>query len=246
MVTTKSFSQRLGLVVPSSNTVMEVDFYTHIPKDVTLHVSRMYMKSNKIDEQERMLDDFPNALQKLATVEPNISIFGCTAGGVIRGKDQGKELEKQIEQICSCKALTVSGSVSTLLHEKNAKKIVLLTPYPDNLNELMVVWLESEGFEVKLAKGMGIVYNLSIGRVKPSEIVEFTLKALNDKGLINGKNAGKFTLDNVDAIFLSCTNLRAWETIDILKDKVDSMFITSNQATFICALRELRRMRVEH
>jgi len=246
MVTTKSFSQRLGLIVPSSNTVMEVDFYTHIPKDITLHVSRMYLKQATKDEEEHMLDDFSNALKKLATVEPDMSIFGCTSGGVIRGKDQQKELEKQIEQICSCKALTVIGSVSTLLHEKNAKKIVLLTPYTDNINEFIVAWLESEGFEVKLVKGMGIIPNLSIGRVKPSEIVEFTLEVLNDKGLICGKNVGKFTLDNVDAIFLSCTNLRAWETIDILKDKVDSMFITSNQATFICALRELRKMRVEH
>lgn len=244
MSTTKSNSQRLGLVVPSSNTVMEVDFYTHLTnKEVTLHVSRMYITQAIKDEEECMVDDFSNALKTLATVEPDIAIFGCTSGGTIRGTSQQKELEKQIKQICSCKALTVTGSVSTLLHENNAKKIVLISPYIDYLNECVVVWLESEGFEVRLVKGMKIVSNLSIGRVKPSEIVEFTLEALNEKGLICGKNAGKFTLENVDAIFLSCTNMRGWETIDILKEKVDSMILSSNQATFICALRELQMMR---
>jgi len=75
----EAYSQRLGLVVPSSNTVMEVDFYTHIPENITLHVSRMYIKQTTKEEEERMIDDLPNALEKLATVEPDIAIFGCTS-----------------------------------------------------------------------------------------------------------------------------------------------------------------------
>jgi maleate cis-trans isomerase len=31
--------KRLGLIVPSSNSVMEVDFYKNLPPDISLHVA---------------------------------------------------------------------------------------------------------------------------------------------------------------------------------------------------------------
>ena len=35
-------SWRVGLLIPASNTVMEVDCYRSLPHDATLHVSRMH------------------------------------------------------------------------------------------------------------------------------------------------------------------------------------------------------------
>ena len=34
---------RVGLIVPSSNTVAEVDFYRHLPAGATLHTARMFL-----------------------------------------------------------------------------------------------------------------------------------------------------------------------------------------------------------
>ena len=37
-------STRIGMIVPSSNTVAEVDFYRRLPPDCTLHTARMYLE----------------------------------------------------------------------------------------------------------------------------------------------------------------------------------------------------------
>jgi maleate isomerase len=34
---------RIGLLVPSSNTTVEPEFYRALPKDVTLHVARLHL-----------------------------------------------------------------------------------------------------------------------------------------------------------------------------------------------------------
>ena len=37
--------RRVGLLVPSSDTVMEADLWRRLPSQFTLHVARMYMES---------------------------------------------------------------------------------------------------------------------------------------------------------------------------------------------------------
>ena len=34
---------RIGLMVPSSNTTVEPEFYRALPRDVTLHTARLYL-----------------------------------------------------------------------------------------------------------------------------------------------------------------------------------------------------------
>ena len=52
---------RVGLLIPSPNSVMEVDFYRSLPHDTTLHTARMYMPDMTVASEERMLDQFMHA-----------------------------------------------------------------------------------------------------------------------------------------------------------------------------------------
>ncbi len=50
-------TKRVGLLVPSSNTVMEADFYRNLPASVTVHTGRMYMESTTVQGEGLMLDE---------------------------------------------------------------------------------------------------------------------------------------------------------------------------------------------
>ena len=39
---------RIGLLIPASDTVMEVDLWRRLPQHLTLHVARMYLESTTI------------------------------------------------------------------------------------------------------------------------------------------------------------------------------------------------------
>ena len=77
---------RVGLVVPSPNTVMEADLYRRLPAGATLHTARMYMVETTPEGESAMLDDhLPGAIRDLASARPDVVVFGCTSAGALRG-----------------------------------------------------------------------------------------------------------------------------------------------------------------
>ena len=79
---------RVGLLIPSSNVVMEVDFYRSLPHDTTLHTSRMYLADATVAAEEQMLDELVlPAAEAAGTARPDVVVFGCTSAGELRGRE---------------------------------------------------------------------------------------------------------------------------------------------------------------
>lgn len=219
--------QRLGLIVPSSNSVMEVDFYRNLPSYITLHVARMYLRDTTVEGEEKMLDVyFPQALQDLVTVEPHVIVFGCTSAGALRGNDYDAQLCRHISDTARCPAVSTVASVREVLKERGLRRVAVITPYVDSLNQRIQASLENDGLEVAIIAGMGIDYNFAIAQVPPNEILAFVLKTIEGKKL--------------DGIFISCTNFRALEVRERLEYLTGLPVVTSNQAALEQSLKELR------
>lgn len=221
---------RIGLIVPSSNTVLEVDFYQNLPEDVTLHTARMYLYDTTVEGEEEMLDvHFPKALYDLATVEPDVIVFGCTSAGALRGNVYDDQLCQTIERVGKCDSISVIKSVRMEVVRRGLDRLLVVTPYIDSLNERIKASLEDQGTEVTAIYGLGIDHNHSIGMVDPEEIIDFTLS--------------KYDLhkEDIDGIFLSCTNFRAMQVRKAIEDKTGIPVITSNQAAFDATLAMLKK-----
>ncbi len=220
--------KRIGLIVPSSNTVMEVDFYRNLPQDVTLHTARMYLFDTTVKGEEEMLDmHFPKALYDLATVEPDVIVFGCTSAGALRGNEYDAELCRTIERVGKGKSVSVIQSVRKHAMELGLQRLLVLTPYIKDLNDRIASSLKAQGTEVVGIYGLGIDHNHSIGLVEPKDIVSFAL----DKA---SRHEGEY-----DGIFLSCTNFRAMDVYQEIEDKLGCPVMTSNQAAFEATIKQL-------
>ncbi|WP_227767328.1 maleate cis-trans isomerase family protein [Zhaonella formicivorans] len=218
--------KRLGLIVPSSNSVMEVDFYRNLPEDITLHVARMYLYDTTVAGEEEMLDvHFPKALSDLATVVPDAVVFGCTSAGALRGNAYDAKLCEKITEVAKCPSISVIASVRKAIEKLKLHKVAVITPYIEALNQRIKASLEADGVEVAAIHGLGIDHNHSIGMVKPEEIFQFTMEKV--QGL------------TVDGVFLSCTNFRAMEVYKELQAKLGLPVITSNQVALEAALEVL-------
>ena len=91
--TAEQSSLRVGLLVPSSNTVMEVDFYRNLPKHMTLHAARMYLEETTRSAEMKMIEEFaPKAAELVKTARPHLVVFGCTSAGSLGGPQYDKEI----------------------------------------------------------------------------------------------------------------------------------------------------------
>jgi maleate cis-trans isomerase len=69
-------ARRLGLLLSSSGTVQEVDFYRRVPPHVTVHAARMRLPSTTEADEVRMLDAHVlPAAGDLATMRPDVVVF---------------------------------------------------------------------------------------------------------------------------------------------------------------------------
>lgn len=214
-------AKRVGLIVPSSNTVMEVDFYRNLPHKTTLHTARMYLHDTTVQGEEEMLDvHFPKALHDLATVKPDVVVFGCTSAGALRGNAYDAALCQTIERVAGCESISVIRSVRRQLKDGGLDRVLVLTPYIEVLNERIRASLEDQGTEVEAIYGLGIDHNHSIGMVAPEEILTYALQ-----------KARRHT-KGFDGVFLSCTNFQAMAVRRELEERIGKPVVTSNQAAF--------------
>lgn len=217
---------RIGLLIPSSNTVMEVDFTRHAPEDITVHVGRMYMEDTTVEGESRMLDEFAEpAARDVGTARPDIAVFGCTSAGALRGNEYDANLCRRLSELARTRVLSTIQSVAEGLRRRNMTRVGVVTPYTDVLNERIKASLVGDDLSVVRIAGLGITENFTIAAVTPDQIAKFAEEQL--KGL------------DIDGVFLSCTNFRAWDAAQQLEKTFGLPVITSNMAVFEATERAL-------
>ncbi len=208
---------RVGLIVPSSNTVMEPDFHRQIGAAAIVSTTRILLEDVTREAEIRMLeDDLPHAVKRIGTTAPDVVVFGCTSAGALGKLSHDDAIARMIEEKAGARAVTVLRAVLVRLAALHPSKVAVFTPYIEDLTNSIARSLDEAGYPAIKAAGMGIKANLEIGRVTPAEIVRFVESQLS--GI------------DPDCVFLSCTNWRAIETIDSLQKKLGIPIVSSNQA----------------
>lgn len=222
-------SARVGLIVPSSNTVIEVDFYRRLPASATLHTARMYLEETTPRGESAMLDDYlPTAINDLRSARPDVMVFGCTSAGALRGNDYEAELIGRIARETGAETFSVSASVRRTIRAAGGRRVGVITPYVDSLNEKIRESLQDDGFEVAAIHGLGITDNFTIAEVEPERIVEFATECFA------GSGAG-----DIDLLFASCTNFRAIDARDDIQAALGVPVVTSNHAALTVVLDQI-------
>ena len=218
---------KVGLIVPSTNTVNEVEWYRMAPRGISIHTARaLLLGKASQNSYDLMAEATRKAAEELATAECDIVAYGCTSGSFMCSRT---EIVANLERLAGCRATTTSDSVIAALRALGVKRIAMGTPYVDFVNQGELKFLAEEGFEVVAWHGMGLgetqAERRGINRVPPQSV--FRLARLIDR-------------PEAEAIFLSCTALPTIEMIATLEEELGKPVVTSNQATFWNVLRTLK------
>jgi maleate isomerase len=215
---------RVGLIVPSSNTVMEVDLHRRLPANVQVHTARMFLEETTPEAESVMLDEYVMpAVRDLATVRPHAVVFGCTSGGALRGDDYDRELCERIAAVTGGDAISTIASVREAIARRGARRVGVITPYVDALNAKIRSSIEADGVEVAWINGLGIEENFAIAEVSADRIVRFAVES--------------FAGGAVDLVFASCTNFHAVDAMERIQAALAVPVVTSNHAVLEAVLR---------
>ena len=216
---------RIGLLVPSSNTTVEAEFYRALPRGITLHTARLFLTRIAPESILKMVEDMETQARLLASADVDVIVLGATAPSFLKGLGYDRELIQTIESATGRTATTTSTALVQALRHFGARKVVLGSAYDEKVNAIAKAFLEASGVEVIGMKGLALVDNLVVGRLGPETAHDLALK-------VNREEA--------DAIVLSCTNWQTMDAIERIERETGKPVISTTQASIWAALRILK------
>lgn len=188
---------RLGMLTPSSNTVLEpvTGAMLRDAPDVTAHFSRFPV--THIALSSTALGQFTDtkivdAARLLADAKVDVIAWNGTSAGWL-GFETDEHLCRQITSTTGVPACTSVLAYREVFRRTGARRIGLVTPYRDDVQAAIVENLGRDGFSCTAERHLGLEDNFAFSEVDENQLAEMTQAVVRD---------------GVDAVAILCTNLR--------------------------------------
>ncbi|MFK7941131.1 MAG: aspartate/glutamate racemase family protein [Roseovarius sp.] len=214
---------RLGMVVLSTDETLEDEARSVLEgHSARLMHSRIYSAPKVTQDSLKAMEALMPASAELLPEGLDAIAYGCTSASVLMGPDA---VARQIHKVQPGVPVTnpISAVVSALEH-LGASKIALVTPYSSDVARPMRDFLQRAGIETVSEAGFNEEIDTRVARISEAS----TLNAILETGRAEG----------VQAVFASCTNLRALGIIEQAEAELGVPVISSNLALVWDLLRK--------
>ena len=214
---------KLGMLLPSGNQAAEPQFHAMLPAGVSLHTTRLKLTGSSEKDLLAMTERVEEAAELAADAGVDLLVFHCTAVSTF-----SVALEQAIKQRvakASGKPVTAtSEAIVAALRAVGAKKIVMLSPYIEAINQREAVYFKAAGFEILDWSGLDCPDANAMMAVTPEKWREFTLAHRHA---------------DADAYLISCTTVRSADVAEELEAALGRPVLTSNTAAVWHCLRTM-------
>lgn len=196
------------------------DFHRWLHPEIAIAAAPLPLGKLDADNLKAMDQAVYDLFQMIARFEkPDLSFFSCTSGSLIGGAGYDDALSAGITEKASTEAAyTTSTAIRYALDIMGSKRLSIITPYPDEVNQIERQYFDNNGYRVDQIHSIKTAdpsQRSLIYRISPQQIYDFALT---------------HTDPNSDICFISCTGLRALPAIHPLEAALGIPVLTSNQA----------------
>jgi len=235
----KSNRRKFGVIVPSTNTIVEYEFWHMITSNKALkgcgfHMGEILIRKVKWSDDAEMLEfldqlrlELDHAVDRCCTAEPEFLIMGMSAETFFGGMKGNTEFREYLTNRTGLGVATGAEACYYALEafkaKKPIKKIAVITPYQPVADVEVKKFFEGLGYEVSEVFGF-----CCVGAVEIAHVTEEMLE----------KEVHRLNTEDVDAFVQCGTNLAFVELADRLENEIGKPIIAINAATLWFALRE--------
>ena len=104
---------RIGVIVPSVNTVVEPWFSHVCPPGVTVHAARMFLDNNLTPESLVRMDqdEGMRAVKQIMSCKPASVAYCCTASSIVQGLEYDGRLNHELNHAAGVPAFTATRAI---------------------------------------------------------------------------------------------------------------------------------------
>lgn len=221
---------KIGVLVPYTNVNLEPDMAALCPAGCTMHFERMGgYDIHEIPGSDQMAglgaSDLTETLRLISGIRPSAVLYGCTSATLTHGTGFDRDLAARIERTSGAASITAAGALVGGIKALRVTRVGFASPYLGEINDQAQAFLEENGIEVVTRVDIGrALGNYGQGELTPDEVFDLAVRADGPE---------------VQAIVLSCTDMRSVEAISRIERATGKPVVTSNQAMVFQLCREL-------
>jgi len=215
---------RIGLIVLATDHTTERDFATLCPNaDLAIYTNRVAFENPAT--KKNLLAMRPRLTAAAGLILPGESLdavaYGCTAASALIGDRAVCEAIRKAKP--GVPVVTPTSAAIDAFATLGAARVSLLTPYSQTVTDALVRYFEDNGLEILNAVCLGLTDDRAIAQVRPDTILDAAIEACDSA---------------CEALFISCTALRAVSVAQTVEDRLGLPVVTSNQAMFWRTIRQ--------
>lgn len=219
----RPFPHRIGLITLATDHTIEMDFASIVaPRDIGVHVNRIAFANPVTPATLAAMQ--PDLAAAAALILPDEEldavVYGCTSASVVIGDAAVRA--GIAEGKPGAAVVTPVSAVLAGLRAMGARKLSVLTPYSVETSTPMARMFEAEGMELQRFTCMNLLDDREMARVPVDEIIAFAREAV---------------APGSEALFISCTAVRAAGVIDRIEAACGVPVLSSNYAAAWNVLR---------
>lgn len=210
------YERLLGLIVLQSDITIEDEFrYFLDGLPVSLLVNRIPFENEVTVETLKAMRSHIESTVDLFPIDARFDAvgYGCTSGALHIGD---AAIENLVSQTRKCRHVTNPMQAAIAAFDAvGAKRIAYLAPYSKHVSQTMVDEIEKRGVKVLCAATFDEPLDKNVGRISSQSIKQASLNLVANT--------------EVDAIFVSCTNMRCARIIPEVENATGVPMMSSNQ-----------------
>ena len=215
---------RIGVIVPSVNSVVEPWFSAVAPPGVTVHAARMFLDNNLTAESLVRMDrdEGMRAVKQIMSAKPASVAYCCTASSIVQGLEYDGRLNHELNHAAGVPTFTATVGIIEALHAVGAKRIAVCSPYTKAIDDAEHEFFTAAGFDILGSAYLGIADAFALAGPTPDDIYALWKKSWHA---------------DADASLITCLNMNSQDVVERIETESGKPVITSTQATLWKLLR---------
>ena len=215
----------VGLIVPSNNNVILPEFYSSLPPGIAAYETRMRVSGDLTFEVIRkMIEDAELAGDLLRQTGVDFICYCCMGSTIVKGWEWERELLARLAPNAPKGIASANSALKDALNAIGAKRLALVTPYPETLNALLPQFFAAGGFDVRSVGSIPVLDVSEVRWLSPDRVYRI---------------ARSLDLNGADAVCLLATDMQTFPIVEALERDLGVPVITSNQALLWASMRAL-------
>ena len=224
------YRAKFGVVGPSTNTIVEPDYYMMAPPGVTFHYSRIYIADQNMGDDgqfarlmEQIRASIEVAVRDVLTCEPTSIIMGMSSETFWGGKEGNLAFTQRLRSWAGgLQVTTGADACNQALRVFGARRLGVVTPYQPVGDDQVRKYFTESGYDVVELRGLKCPTAVSIAHVEEDQLRHAILEV---------------NKQDVEAIVQCGTNLSMVRLADEAERWLSKPVLAINAATLWHALR---------